>query len=169
MLDAAQKLANILAVLIGGLWAYYQFFKGRVFRPRLELAISGELGYSEQTNLILVKAKLKNVGLSKLDIQQRGTAIRLLKMSPPQAANANARAVDWEHCATLSVFKSHAWIEPGESIEDQTLIELPDARARVFRIELRIVSQRISWKTWSLCMASEFRQPDTAKDTNHVD
>jgi len=48
-LDDAKTVAEIigtlitaLAVIVGAVWAYYRFVKGRTYRPRLEVSMGGE-------------------------------------------------------------------------------------------------------------------------------
>jgi hypothetical protein len=41
VLSNIKTIVETAAVIVGGTWAYYKFFGGRTFRPRLELAISG--------------------------------------------------------------------------------------------------------------------------------
>jgi hypothetical protein len=36
IVDVLQKLFTIAAIVVGGIWAYFNFFKGRTYRMRLE-------------------------------------------------------------------------------------------------------------------------------------
>ena len=69
-LDAADKLVKIAAIVIGGVWAYYKFVKGRFYRPRLEPSVTAETFRSADRDYVVVSTSLKNVGTSKIDIQQ---------------------------------------------------------------------------------------------------
>lgn len=143
-------LANIktvtetLGLILGGLWAYYKFFKGRTFRPRLELAINGKLSDAGHLTHLATFAQIKNVGLSKLELSQTGTALRVFSHTLSKLENTPA-VVEWERKITLPVFAKHDWIEPGESISDELLIALAKIGHSAVKLELRVVSRGIEW------------------------
>ena len=49
VVDIGEKVLRILAVLIGGAFAYFKFFKERLSRPRLELKMSGSQSWTALT------------------------------------------------------------------------------------------------------------------------
>src|SRR5215469_5898239 len=114
-----KAIAETLALMIGGLWAYYKFFKGRTFRPRLELTVSGKAWSRDNVTYLVAGMSLKNVGLSKLELSQEGTGLRVFSQS--MVSPENATKAEWDRKITLSVFEKHGWIEPGETISDQAL------------------------------------------------
>src|ERR1700683_1384896 len=85
LLDVIDKVTKIAALLIGGGWVYLNYRRGRTFEKRLELKISGKEIEGKGEPLLSGSAQIKNVGLSKFPIQQKGTAILVfdLKPSPP--------------------------------------------------------------------------------------
>ena len=42
-LDAMDKIVRIAAVVIGGIWTYLKFIRGRIYRPRLKPSVSGRI------------------------------------------------------------------------------------------------------------------------------
>jgi hypothetical protein len=42
-IDAALHLVQIAAIVIGALWAYYKFFRGRIFHERAEPSVEASL------------------------------------------------------------------------------------------------------------------------------
>jgi hypothetical protein len=138
ILDTAEKLTKIAAVLVGGTWAYVKFFRGRTFRPRIELKVSGKFIKKDALTYLLILAELKNVGLSKIKIKQQGSAIVVSSFRWPEEPACKVEKVRYEPAKAFEVFKSHAWVEPGEPIEDQCLVLLPD-NPSVLRLDLRIV------------------------------
>ena len=153
-LDNLEKVATITAVIIGGLWAYFNYFRGRTYKPRLELKVTGNLIRRDETNYLLAVAQLSNVGLSKIKIKQEGTAL-LVSLYQNFDTVTKVLSVDYDHLAAFPVFEYHLWVEPGEQIEEQQLIVLPDLERPILRVELRIVCQRslfrnIEWKSWSV-------------------
>jgi len=145
-LDIIDKGVKVVAVLIAGVWGYLNYRRGRTFKRRLEPRISGKVFRSNGAWLLCGLAQLKNVGLSKVTIEQKGTAIviddQLLVYDP-----SGISRVESERVAVLEVFKVHGWIEPGESIEQSFLRALPGRANRVAaRLRLRIVSPASRWR-----------------------
>lgn len=141
-----EQVMTILAIVLGGAWAYFNFIKGRVYHPRLEPRVSAVLKPSPNFKHVLINAEVKNVGLSNVPIQKEGTGIRLLALTQENYVTTGWE-IDWEdhHLVTLSVFESHGWIEPGETIREQRLIPLREEGLLALRVELRIVSKGIEW------------------------
>jgi hypothetical protein len=145
-----KTIAEIFGIIVGGLWAYYKFFKGRTFRPRLELSVSGKTFRSEKLTHLMATGQIKNVGLSKLGLSQKGTALRILSKEPIQSKAAPA-IVEWKHLVTLTIFENHQWIEPGETIADELLLVLGNAGYhKVVKVELRIVAGGIEWNSLAI-------------------
>jgi len=149
VLDIIDKATKIIALLIGAGWAYLNYLRGRTFKRRLEPSVTGKTIRSKGLLLLSGVAQVKNVGLSKVVIQQRGTAIEILALV--KQTRESDTALGTEDVDVLSVFKVHGWIEPGEVIEESFLVpvgEHPEILA--FRLRLRIVSEGIEWNCDSL-------------------
>jgi hypothetical protein len=147
LLDALQKLFTILAIIAGGVWAYFHYFRRRTYRLRLEPKVSGTVIFRDGMRYLIATAQLKNVGLSKARIEQRGTALRVYAYYPSAHTLSACRCVNTIRIATFPVFEHHEWIESGELIEDQRLIAMPSEEQIAFLVELRLVSRKISWRT----------------------
>jgi hypothetical protein len=171
-LDHAKTIAEILAIVIGGIWAYYKFFKGRTFNKRLELGVSAIRWKEGNFTLIRAQVQVKNVGLSRFDLRQRGTALRALVQGRSVANNPWKMEWDEEKPLTVDVFEKHEWIEPGETIADQAVLVFPTLPALSVRLEFRMVSQarwrRIHWNaveivkpeaSSEIAPSSRFEQP----------
>lgn len=149
LLSDIKTISEILGLAIGGLWAYYKFFKGRTFRPRLELEVSGSAWRSEAVTQLKASLQIKNVGLSKLGLSPEGTALRVFT-SVPAIPGRPASLVDWHRLITISVFTKHRWIEPGETITEQTLFSIDGTGEKDFKLELRIVADHIEWNSLAI-------------------
>jgi hypothetical protein len=150
ILDVIDKGTKILALVIGAGWVYLNYLRGRTFKHRLEPNISGKTIRSKGILLLSGLAQVKNVGLSKVLIQQEGTAIEvfscILEDSP-----AGTPMLSDQDVTVRSVFEAHGWIEPGEQIEESFLIPVPEQSGTVaFRLGLRIVSEGIEWNADSI-------------------
>lgn len=153
IIDNGEKLVKIAAIVVGGLWAYYRFFRGRTFRPRIEMSLTGtQIVLGEKPYLYAV-GLLKNVGLSKVEIDPSVSGLRVLSHAPGED-HAGVDAVAWEHAVTLPAFGLHRWIEPGEVVNDHWLLSVPKAKDPVFRFELRVAGTSTSWSTATVALPS---------------
>jgi hypothetical protein len=146
ILEVAQKALTILALLAGGVWGYYKFFKGRVFRIRLEPTISGRVLPLNNSTYLLVTISLKNVGLSKVDLEQEGTGLRLSTHKAVPRLDDPIEA-DWSHLTTFPVFREHAWIEPGETITEDRMFVVPGIDHFAFQLVIRLISHKVAIRT----------------------
>jgi hypothetical protein len=147
-LDYTDKVVKIVAVIVGGAWAYAKFIKGRVFHTRLEPNVTARHFRRDQKDFLLAVVKLKNVGASKVDIQQKGTALRIFGCGVFGPA-VPGKPVAWTRTHTLSVFERHGWIEGSETIDDTVLVALPPNLTAV-KLELRIVANKIAWSAGTM-------------------
>lgn len=144
--DVLKNAATIIAFGAGGVWAYFNFFKGRTYRSRLEPKVSGKIISRDGAYYLIVTAQLKNVGLSAVRIDQKGSALRVFAYTLGERPS-KPRNVEESRLITLSIFEDHGWIEPGELIEDQRLIAIPDSEHVALQIKLRLVSNKIEWNS----------------------
>jgi len=150
LLDVIDKLTKILALVIGAGWAYVNYVRGRTFSKRLEPKIAGKWVQREGRSLLSGSAQIKNVGLSKFPIRQKGTAILVFDLLPSAPVEKPTDAVE-ERVRVREVFKQHAWIEPGETVEENFLLQLPDTSSRLaIKLELRVVAADIEWNANSI-------------------
>jgi hypothetical protein len=60
--DVAQgvaAIAEIVALVVGGVWAYFLFVRGRTFSQRLEPLMEGELHQIDGVEMLRVKLRVK--------------------------------------------------------------------------------------------------------------
>ena len=134
--DAVAALTQALAILLGGLWAYFKFVRGRTFAHRLELGIDASTVATAQGTGLKVTATVKNVGLTKL-------TLRLATLSLSTMRTTGAEIEESEYQRTR-VFAKHQWIEANETITDEALLLVPAEPDLVgARLELEAIeSQR---------------------------
>jgi hypothetical protein len=143
LLETTETFLQIVAYLIGAGWVYFNFFKGRTYRPRLELKITGQLSRTTTPQFAVATLQVKNVGLSKVDVSQKGTAIRVLVFDPTAQDQ-------WKHIATVSLLQAHQWIEPSEALEEQSLVPMQLANVVAVRIEAIITGKETMWETFTI-------------------
>jgi hypothetical protein len=138
------RLVQIAAIIVGAIAAYMKWFRGRLYHTRLEASVAGSIVEASPSQL-LVTARLKNVGFSKVLIKQEGSGLRVFSAMPEEPIPAMLR-VEWKREGTFPVFKEHQWIESSETIEDQLLVILPKGHPETYRLELWASSGGIVWK-----------------------
>ncbi len=132
-------LITALAVVVGAVWAYYRFVKGRTYRPRLEVSMGGEWLTIDGKRLLLARVRLKNIGASVVELLQKGTGLRVSSL----ADSDEPGIVSWLPGRVYTILEEHAWIEPGETVSDDVLLRLAVAEGQPVLFEARLV-----WK-WS--------------------
>lgn len=146
-LEDAKNVAEIvgtavtsLALIVGGIWAYFKFIKGRAFRPHVEVEQWGEWLHYGSPLGFKARVSLKNTGSAKVEVVQRGTGLRISKMRDEQPDPPSETV--WESLGVFEIFTQHEWIEPGETIADELLVRLP-LDPQTLQVETRLV---LPWK-----------------------
>ena len=150
-----QSLVTTIALIAGGIWAYYKFVSGRINKPRMELDVKCAQHFFDGNIVRLnVKVSLKNLGLSKIAIDQESTALRVNKATIRSNSETEIDGVQeilWNHVGTLSLFCEHQWIEPSEIIHDQKVVEcMPNGS--VFKIEAIVMTKKQEW--YAACISA---------------
>ena len=149
ILEITGKIVTTLAILIGGFWAYYKYIKGRLFHPRLELFIDGKIIRLESNAQLLLNYEIKNVGLSKVDIDKDASGIRVMKYYP-QDDSLEIESVEWENIGSFPVLEKHSWVESKEIIKDSNLFSISETQDIVYKANIRIVGKGKSWDAGSI-------------------
>jgi hypothetical protein len=130
-----------LAVIVGGSWAYFKFVKGRTYRPRLEVNLFGQWREVNGAKRYHARITVRNIGASVVRLLQRGTGLRVNLLADYQP-RPPGRAT-WRKAGTFQIFLEHDWIEPGETVSDDLLLDLGESGPALVMLEARLV-----WK-WS--------------------
>lgn len=141
-----EKIVTIGALVLGGIAAYYKFFKGRTFHPRLQPEVSGTLVRDGEVVCLLITVQLKNVGVSSVYFSEKGTRIDLYSYGADSYLPTPHLAV-WEHLETFRILNDHEWIESGEAIKDQLLIPIATDRQVAYKIAMTVNAQKISFRS----------------------
>jgi hypothetical protein len=141
VLDTIEKILKIAAYIVGGTWVYFNYFKGRTHKPRMEIKVSGSSLTTPGCGLYRVQAQARNVGLSKIEIVDEGSGLRILGYDASKAVD------QWTHLATYPVLtKSNQWIEPGVTIEEHLLVPVVPGKYAAIRADLILSSRNVRWK-----------------------
>lgn len=137
--DIVQKAAATLGIAVGGVWVYYQFLKGRTFAQRLEPTISGRVARQDGIIYLHAEAAVKNIGLSRFDIEHEFTTL-IVHAHRVRTSIGLTRSAEWDHLAFFDALMDQEWLEPGETVGDQHLIEIPERDYVALGLEFIIVS-----------------------------
>ena len=156
-LDQTDKSIRIVAVIVGGGWAYMKFVRGRIFSTRLEPSVTGRCFRDKQGAYLIATVKLKNVGASNIVLQTQGTVLTVAGC-PRATSPAPERPVQWREINVKSIFEDHTGVEPSETIENSVLVDLPPHLIAV-RLEVRVVASGIECSATTITEAIAEEEP----------
>ena len=146
-LAACQSVATILVAFLGALWAYFKLIKGRVYNRRLEPAIKAKVLKAEHHTCILVSITIKNVGLTRVDLDQSSSTIIVNVYSARDYVSEFHNAL-WREVGIVQALLHHSWIEPGELVSEERLIALPHDDIIAVGVRLRLLPVRPRYLFW---------------------
>ncbi|HEY4422564.1 MAG TPA: hypothetical protein VGN10_00065 [Pyrinomonadaceae bacterium] len=165
-MDFAQTFANVtqsLALIAGGVWAYFKFAKGRTFRDRLTTTVSGRLVSIDGAVFLIVAIRLQNVGLSRIAFDQEVNSLEVSEFVPLETEEL--LSVQYILLASFTVFgEDEKYIEPNEIVARQTLIMLPHVSNIGYQLELQVSSNSgYLWRATSVVGKSAFEHNEVGK------
>ena len=143
--DAFRNITQGLAFIGGGIWAYFKFWKGRMFKESLIPGVTGKFTSIENVNYLVVTIQIKNVGTSIIEIDHRSALIILEYTTSP---STELHAVPDKRVGVFDVFnEAEKYIEPNEIIEGQRLIAMSTPLKIAYRLEVEVASmQGYTWR-----------------------
>jgi hypothetical protein len=153
---------TMLAVIVGGLWAYFKFVRGRTYRPRLSVRMLAQWRLVDGRHLLHARVIVKNIGASVVTLRRRGTGLRVSVLSPRQP-DAPA-AASWEVVRVFEILSEHQWIEAGETVSDDQLINMDPVQPQMTLFETRLVWSWSGHKKEIVVVAREVVPPDATMD-----
>ena len=141
LLDILVKLLTALAIIVGGIWTYFHYFRGRLYYARLELGVDLELRSKGTSYYILVISHVRNVGLSRVDLDQDASSVTLDEYDENRVIDG-IRTAESVEIGVFDIFENHKWVEPNESISDLRLVVAPRLSQVAFRAAVRVVGSR---------------------------
>jgi len=157
--DFTEAFANVtqsLALIAGGVWAYFKFAKGRTFRDRLSPTVSGKLISIDGAVFLVVTIQLKNVGLSRIAFDQTASALYVFENAVSEVDEI--LRVKNNRLTLFRVFDDKdRYIEPNEVSERQTLLALPHVSNVGYQLELEVFSDSgYTWRATTIVDKSAF-------------
>ncbi len=137
--DIAAHVGTVIGLLVTGVWAYFNFVKSRRYYPRLELSVSGQIHRRDNCNYVIPRITLKNIGQAKVTLVQQGSGYRIWIIQEVECSKLSD--LDWSDGRIVyTMLEEHKWIEPGESIFDETRIFSLPANCIAVKIQARLVA-----------------------------
>jgi hypothetical protein len=153
--DYAQGVANVaqaLAILVGGFWAYFKFFRGRTFARRAEVSLAPSIVRSSATKFLKVVVTVTNTGASKIAFEP-GLSVVYVYAVTSVAVAPGASTIEWgKHLSVTRILTEHGWIEAQEVITDEVLIPLTadyesaGGGTSAYNIVCKVLAKRSSWR-----------------------
>ena len=142
VVETVQSAVTTVAVVVGAVWTYFKFIRGRTFRPHVQTQIDASwLPETADVGLIHVRIQVTNIGQAKVELDPDATGLYVSRMADKQTSPPSETRWD-DYDVAYDLFSSHQWIEPGELVTDDLLIRLP-AREDVIEIKTEVV---LRWK-----------------------
>ena len=111
----------------------------------METSIAGKIVKQNETLFLIAKIKIKNVGLSKIDIKQKGSGMRVIGIEKKENVS-KIKKYEGVRLKTVSILKNHSWIEPGETIDDVHTFILPNEAYFGLKLDVRLITKKIVWR-----------------------
>ena len=154
---------TMLAVIVGGLWAYFKFVRGRTYRPRLSVTMLAQWRLVDGQHFLHARVVVRNIGASVVTLRQRGTGLRVSELSPQQPDGP--AAASWEVVRVFEILTEHLWIEAGETVSDDVLIRMDPPEPQMTLFEARLVWSWSGHKKEIVVVSREVVPSDATMDS----
>jgi hypothetical protein len=138
--DIISASITAFAVVVGGIWAYFKFAKGRTYRMRTQVDLSGQWEVIDGRHFLQARVAVKNIGASKVRLIQKGSGLRVSVLHSEQPGPP--ASVKWRSLRVFGILTEHEWIEPEETISDEFLLNLGEGGPISALFEARLVLGR---------------------------
>jgi hypothetical protein len=142
--DAVSHVIQSLAIITGGLWAYFKFRKSRTFQESLIPGVVGKFVTIDDRSYLIINTQVKNVGESRIDLLSASALIVFEYLLSP---GEDIHTVAEKRITSFDVFEDKdQYIEPNEIIERTRFIAIPSPLRLGYRLEIEVISS--SGFTW---------------------
>lgn len=138
-----QAVATPVLIAIGGVFAWYKFFRQGEHDPRLQLTVTGEVTVRGGTIYIVGKVSVQNTGQVNVALDLEPSGFLVL---------SRRAGMGWRnHNIVYGVFPGQEKAQPNETLEDQIWIELEQEDAVAVCLELVIAeTSGLTWRTQNI-------------------
>jgi hypothetical protein len=133
-----QAVVTPILIAIGGIFAYYRFFKEETYTSRLQPKVSGKAEVRNDTIYLRATVSAQNTGQVSVALDPELTAL--------QVFTRKAGDDVWKYRQIESIFSHHDQAQPGEEIEDKIWTEIPYDGEIGLKMELYVSSgEDVMW------------------------
>lgn len=138
-----QNTTTIVALFLGGAVGYFKFVKGRIYRPRIEPAVSVRVARrNDGIAFLVIHSEVKNVGHSKIALgASSGIDVQLdngESLPGESGRRLPIQSIRWKKPTSFPVFREHDWIESGETIREEMMLALSGEDLMSVKVALHI-------------------------------
>ncbi|NOY60596.1 MAG: hypothetical protein GXO75_16935 [Calditrichaeota bacterium] len=119
----------------------------------MEPNVSGEVVQKDKSKYLIATIHLKNIGISRIPIQNEGSALILYFSETGFTALDEPYIMEWNESIPVSIFEDVEQLESGETIGKKYLISLPHKTPPAIKMELRIVAQEFEWTATAIIIS----------------
>jgi hypothetical protein len=134
-LEDAERLVKIAAVIVGGVWTYFKFFRGRTFRPRLTIHLAVRFSPAEDRLYTHVRVGVSNLGMGVILFDQENCQGFLF------VERGRGGRTEWIVVSSFPVLRDHERIEPGEEIAEEKLLPIPRFPRVALKVEVFVAAK----------------------------
>ena len=141
-LDLADKLIKLVAVILGGIWTYWNYRKSRTYQQKLELEIDGTV-FTRGDLYGEVKLTVRNIGNTQHSVEHDGTFCELSVIKEDLTEQS---------VQLLDAFTEEDSLEPGELMKDVLYWSVPAPVDGIVwvKLTLLVVSNGVQWSSADL-------------------
>lgn len=142
-----QGFATPLLIAIGGIFAWWKFFRQGEHDPRLQPTVTAKAAIHNGVVYIIATVTVQNTG--QVDVELNLDSCVLLIFTTSSAA------AGWRERYPAQVFGTHKRVQSGETLEDQKWIEIPRKDNLGARLDLTVAgtiltaagTKEVTWNT----------------------
>lgn len=174
------SVVTAIALIVGGMWAYHKFVRGRVYQPRSAVEVKAQWHVLDEVGDVLqVRIAVTNIGASKLTLVPAETGVQVDFPAKAQTTADQRGQDEWwadirwepvlmleggEQPRTFTILRNHTFIEPGEQVFEDMLLNLGrEPTITQIRAQLCWVAPGWLWKNnWLYDYVDQILPPSTA-------
>jgi hypothetical protein len=153
-----ENIITIIALALGAMVGYFKFIKGRVYRPRIEPAVTGRIEKLNGLTMLVVHSEAKNVGNSKISLgPSSGLDIFFdgVRLFPKGGQPLSIATVKWQEPISFRVFRDHHWVESGETIREEQMFSLSSPDLTAVKVALHLEVGRVTVTSMKIVALTE--------------
>lgn len=136
--DIFQKIATPIAIIVGGLFAYYKLVVERTHASRIQPAIDYEVAQKDDRIFLKASVSGTNIGNAAVPIASEYCGVRFY--------TRRVQEDRWWLQQAEPIFEAQGWFEPGETLGEPVWFEIYKADWVAVKIDLYIAkSEDLGW------------------------